>query len=229
MTGNDDSNVFVLKDESKRRQKQAPAKPKAKRGRPPAIDDDVAFRLVSEVKEEKQKVGLLKEAITNLIEDDAPHSWWWDKNAPLGFPAADRRYHRAVERLESYEKKHGVAYEPMSLANLEKAWITPPERPARTIKQLIEETLDRKRELYESRGMMSPSQYLDFKRDCRRSERRFVKVLKEYARSIGKKIATDGPKHPAEKVKRAREHLKELDELIADFESKLTKIEGEGH
>ena len=130
------------------------AKPKTKRGRPPVIDIDVAFNLKAEVTEEKQKGGLRKkEAIANLIEDDAPHSWWWDKNAPIKPDAADRRYHRAVKLLENYEREHGQAYEPMSLAKLgERAGIKPPEQPPRTIRQISEDNLDYKRWLYENKG-----------------------------------------------------------------------------
>ena len=220
----------MLKDERGRRQKQAKPKPKTKRGRPPEIDIDVAFALEAEVKEEKQKTGLLKDAIANLVGDDDPHSWWWDKNAPIKPAAADRRYHRAVKRLEDYKKKHGQAYEPMSLAKLgERAGIKPPERPAQTIKQLTEDMLYSKQRLYERDDKLPPSRLVARKRDFRRLERGLVKTLKEYAASIGKKIATHGPKHPPEKVKRAKERLKELDGHIADFEAKLTKIEGEGH
>ena len=219
----------MLKDERARLQKRAKpkTKSKAKRGRPPAIDIDAAFKLKAEVSEEKQKTGLLKDAIASLIEADDPHSWWWDKNAPVKLDAADRRYHRAVKRLEDYMKKHGQAYEPMSLAKLgERAGIKPPEQPPKTIRHLTEDMLDDKLWLYERKD--TPSQMVASKRNFRRLERGFVKDLKEYAASIGKKIAMDGPKHPAEKVKRAREHLKALDAHIADFEEKLTKIESGG-
>ena len=88
--------------------------------------------------------------------------------------------------------------------------------------------LDDKRWLYENKGEMSPSQLLDSKRNFRRSERQLVRALKEYAASVGVKIATEGSKHPPENVRREKERLKALDVFIADFEEKMTKIERGG-